>query len=477
MLYAGDGLGLQSSTVRRFLFHLKSYLKVSLLVIYVFWFVLASLFQILFHYIPLSIERMNIIIILYILLCVLMMINYSVSADLRSYAIESNLAFKQKKRLILMNEYLGVVLTWGFIFLFSLPFFIMQTILNGITGFSFMGQSLIGLLYMGFIIGFVKFVVFVFSDRYTVGIHRLLMPIFYICICLVLSLYQTYLYSFLSALFHNILNEGLAKSITNLEVLSEFNLYEYKINLISYVFVFIVIFVCSSLLYFFSEKLCIEKERPSHFMDYSFLKKHSLYIFLNFSRAYGIVNTDFLLVYIGTLFVLMFSSLIGVQMVDISYFSAYILVVLFLNYDTVRVILLCKRHSTTTFYTAFMLSFPLLVQFTLMIGIFFLTKTVQFDTTALRFFLLGSVLIICSMYLYCRCIYRFEVLFDEKFFKKIGKLYIIIFFLIIAGVQFLLHGFGLINIVFSYFVPIFCVYGLSIWTVDKIAKIRGFKYD
>lgn len=477
ILYAGDGLGIQSGTVRLFLFRLKPYLKILLLVIYIFWFVLASLFQILFHYIPLSIERTNIIVLLYILLCILTILNHHVSNDFRAYAVTSNLSFKQKKRLIIMNEYIGIILTWGFIFLFSLPFIIMQTILNGINGFLFMGQALLGLLYVGFIIGFLRFCTYVFRERYINLVNKFLLPLFYIFICILLSIYQTYAVSFLSTIFHNILYGKMVGWIENLTVLSKFNLYELRINLTGYIVIMIGILICSSLLHIFSEKMCIEKENPSHFMDYSIFKKYFIYIYINVSREYGIVNTNFMLAYIGTLFGLTFSASFGVQTVNVSFLAAYMLIVLYLNQNIVQTILFCKRHNGPIKYTAVMLSVPLLVQFTLIITILCLTKTMQFDRSIIKFFLFGSTLMICSLFLYVRSVYRLESLLDEKFFKKIGKGSIVLLFLSITSVQILLRGFGIFGTVFSFFVSILLVSGVSIWIIDKISRIRGVRYD
>ncbi|MDA1797670.1 hypothetical protein, partial [Bacillus cereus group sp. BY8-1LC] len=49
ILYASDGVGLKSNVMNRFFLSLKPYLKVSLVLLSIFWFILASLFQLLFH--------------------------------------------------------------------------------------------------------------------------------------------------------------------------------------------------------------------------------------------------------------------------------------------------------------------------------------------------------------------------------------------------------------------------------------------
>lgn len=477
MLYTGEGLGMKTNLVRRFLFQLVPYFKSVLLVMYFFWFVLVSLFQILFHYIPFPMKSMNIIIIIYFIFSCLIMMNYGVSADIRNYALNTSFPYKQKIKLILMNEYLGSVLTWGFIFIFSLPLFVLQVVLNGVTGLTFMSQALILLLIAGFIIGFLKFAAFVITDRYTIGVSKILLPILYLGICIILSLNQSHFGSFLHSFINKVMNGSLVQWIMELEVLSKVNLYEYKISLVGYISLLSIVLICLILLYLFSKKLIVEKENSQNVVNVNLLKRKFLYIFLNILREKGIINVEFFLTYIGSLIVLIFSIPIGLQTANLALFSTYLLVSLFLNHDSVQTVLFCKRHKTPLLHSAFMLSIPMLIQFTLMICILCLTKSVEVDGSVLDLFFSGILLIIVSMSLYCNCIYKLETIFDEKIFKKLGKAYIVVFFLVVVGFQLLMHSIGINNKAISIIISVLFVYYLTSWMLHRITRVRGLKYD
>ncbi|ALC55297.1 hypothetical protein ACN91_27605 (plasmid) [Bacillus cereus] len=473
ILYASDGVGLKSNVMNRFFLSLKPYLKVSLVLLSIFWFILASLFQLLFHYIPMSVEKINLLIILYISLCALFIINYGISDDIRIYAIKSNLSIKKKKKLILTNEYLGVILSWLGISFFSLPFLLMQVFLNGINGFIFMVQILLVLLYLGFIIGFIKFMFYMFEQIYILGVNKFFIPFFYLVVCLVISLNKNYISDFISLLFDSILSGNLVKLVSS-TVTFKINLYDYRIGMISYIVGLMICVFLTIILNFYVNKLCIEKTSKIYFADYNFFKKKYTYIYMNFYRSYGIINTNFFLAYMGTFIILIFFSN---RVENIAFFSVYMLLTLFLNNNISQIVLFCKRNRLPLFNVTLMISVFLCVQFVFIISFLCISQVLKADLFIISFLLSGFLLIFCGIYIYCACVYRLEMQFDEKIFKKIGKIIIFVFFIIIIGVELLLNYFNFSYMFFWYLVPMICVYLLKVLILDKIDKIRGFLYD
>ncbi|WP_179879343.1 hypothetical protein [Bacillus cereus] len=473
ILYASNGVGLKSNVMNRFFLSLKPYLKVSLVLLSVFWFILASLFQLLFHYIPMPMEKINLLIILYIILCVLFIMNYGISDDIRTYAIKSNLSIKQKKIIILTNEYLGVILSWLGISFFSLPFLFMQAFLKGIDGFIFMLQILLVLLYLGFIIGFIKFMFYMFEKIYILGVNKFFLPFFYLGVCLVISLNKTYISNFISLLFDSIFSGNLVKLVTS-TVTFKINLYDYRIGIISYIVGLMIYVFLIIILNFYVNKLCIEKTFKFYFADYNFLKKKYTYIYISFYRSYGIINTNFFLAYMGTFIILIF---FGNRVENIAFFSIYMLLALFLNNNIFQIVLFCKRNRLSLFKATLMISMFLCVQFVCIISILCVSQVLKADLIIINYLLSGFLLIFCGIYIYSACVYRLEMQFDEKILKKIGKIIILVFFITIIGVEFLFNYFNFSYMFFCYLVPIICVYLLKILILDKIDKIRGFLYD
>ncbi|WP_436867038.1 hypothetical protein [Bacillus fungorum] len=470
ILYVSDGVGLKSNMINRFFLNLKPYIKSALVILYIFWLILASLFQILFHYIPMSVEKTNLLIILYIVLCSLFIINYGISHDIRNYAIKSNLAIKQKRKLILTNEYLGVILTWFGVSFFSLPFLLMQAILNGINGFIFMVQILLLLLYLGFVIGFVKFLFYIFDYIYINGVNKFFLPVFYLSVCLIISLNKNQISNFISLLFDNMFNGNLVKLLTN-TVTSKINFYDYRISMISYISGLIILIFLTIILIFLTNKLCIEKTYKFHFTDYNFFKEKYTYIYMNFLRSYGIINTNFFIAYIGTFLILIFFSN---KVENIAFFSSYMLLTLFLNNDISQIVLLCKRNRLSLFNATLMVSIFLFIQFALMITILCISQVLKFNVFIISFLLSGFLLVFCGIYIYCACVYMLESQFDDKIFKEIGKVIMLIYFIVIIGIELLLNYFNFNHIIFGYLTPIICVYLLKVLILNKTDKIRGF---
>ncbi|PFJ17690.1 hypothetical protein COD67_14675 [Bacillus cereus] len=473
ILYVSDGIGLKSNMMNRFFLNLKPYIKSSLVLLYIFWFILSSLFQLLFHYIPMSIEKINLLIILYIVLCSLFIINYGISHDIRTYTIKSNLSIKQKRKLILTNEYLGVILTWFGISFFSLPFLLMQSILNGINGIIFMVQILLLLLYLGVVIGFAKFLFYIFDYIYIIGVNKFFLPFFYFSICLIVSLNKNQISNFISLLFDSMFNGNLVKLLTN-TVTSKINFYDYRISMTNYIAGLIILVFLTIILNFLANKLCIEKTYKFYFADYIFFKKKYTYIYMNFYRSYGVINTNFFIAYIGTLLIVIFLSN---RIENIAFFSSYLLLTLFLNNNISQIVLLCKRNKLSLFNATLMVSVFLFVQFTLMITILCISQVLEFNVFIISFLLSGFLLVFCGIYIYCVCVYMLEYQFDEKIFKKIGRVIMLVFFMVIIGVELLLNYFKFNHIIFSYLTPVICVYLLKVLILDKTNKIRGFFYD
>lgn len=132
--------------------------KVGLLIAYILWVTLMVLFQILFHYVSFSPDETELIFLFGFILSAFFITGYPIHQDFALYIYESNQPIRVKKRLLLLNTFLGVSVSWSIIFLLSLPFLFCQYYWYGFAGISIMLTLLLALLVIGFAADFLKFI-------------------------------------------------------------------------------------------------------------------------------------------------------------------------------------------------------------------------------------------------------------------------------------------------------------------------------
>lgn len=132
--------------------------KVGTLIAYILWIALMVLFQIFFHYISFSPDETELLLVFGFILSAFFITGYPIHQDFSLYIYESNQPIPVKKRLLLLNTFLGVTVSWSFIFLLSLPFLFCQYYWYGFSGISVLLTLLLILLVIGFVTDFFKFI-------------------------------------------------------------------------------------------------------------------------------------------------------------------------------------------------------------------------------------------------------------------------------------------------------------------------------
>ncbi|REJ25426.1 MAG: hypothetical protein C6W54_04705 [Bacillaceae bacterium] len=477
LFYLSDGIGLKSNIFNPILQILKRYAVFVCLAAYIFWFVLAVLFQILFHHISLPIKTLNLLIILYILQLCIIQAGSGVSDEIRNFAIESRFSADIKKKLIITNEFLGFFLIWLFLLLMSLPFFIVQTYYNSYAGFVFLLQIFSFLFFYGFVLAFIKFLLFVFKRSYPFGSNRFIISFIYLLLCLFINGKKDDLEFFVGSAVRYFIHGDFADFVIKF-VPTEVNLYELRIHGWLFWLGIVLIGICL----FFFHKACdylfIEKQIIRSFSKYHLPKKKSLYIFFNYIRSNGIINSHFFVTYTLTVLLFLFVESLPLKVNDISLFTVFLFISLFMNHNHSNIILLCKRHKLSIIQTSVMFSYILWVQYFIVVILLIFAKLISADLAALSFILLGFAFIFSSLIIYCTFIYQFEKYFiDEKAFEKLGGILIVLFFAFVAAIKSLLRLIGLNNLFLGEMLSLICVCTILFLIFHKIDRIRGFFYE
>ncbi|MED0747585.1 hypothetical protein P4S80_17170, partial [Aeribacillus composti] len=207
-------------------------------------------------------------------------------------------------------------------------------------------------------------------------------------------------------------------------------------------------------------------------------KKKSLYIFFNYIRSNGIINSHFFVTYTLTVLLFLFVESLPIKVNDISLFTVFLFISLFMNHNHSNIILLCKRHKLSIIQTSVMFSYILWVQYFIVVILLISAKLISADLAALSFILLGFAFIFSSLIIYCTFIYQFEKYFiDEKAFEKLGGILIVLFFAFVAAIKSLLRLIGLNNLFLGEMLSLICVCTILFLIFHKIDRIRGFFYE
>lgn len=465
LLYSSGVIGIKASFVNKNLFNLKSYIAIFLIVSYIFWFLLCILFQIFFHYIRLQADAINLLIILFGLLTLCFYFGYTVNEDVRKFAILSFYPLQTKKKLVLMNEYLCSFIISSFILILSLPFLIMQTVLNGFTGFLFMSKFLGFVLLTGLMIGFVKFIAYSLQEISNRAKYKLVNEIIYILICLLSFHYRDYIKEFITFFIKTLMAGKLVQEILKL-VPKSINLYYFSFGYKTLLIVFSLIIILFYISIILIQLILIEKGINNKFPLTKNIKIKSLYIFTNFLSKYGVININFLITFFGS--IILVSSL-PISIISLSVINAYILVNLFLNENQSNIVLFCKRNHSSILKTSFMFSVYPQIQFLIMFLIIF--NSFQSFFSMIHFLIIGLIMIICCIFVYCSMVYSLEKFCDNHLLGTLGK-YSILMLLII---NFIINIFTFrLNAIFlMYVIPIISASILKIFIINNINKFRG----
>lgn len=136
---------------------ITKYIRIHLLILYLCWLLISILIQILFSYVPLPSEKLNVLLMVSFLSGAVFITGYPQNNIITSYIIRSNQSYRIKKRLVICNALLGSLVSMSIITLVLLPFLVTQWVFNGWEG----GRDIVNLLFLlslfGITVDFVKY--------------------------------------------------------------------------------------------------------------------------------------------------------------------------------------------------------------------------------------------------------------------------------------------------------------------------------
>jgi hypothetical protein len=452
----------------------KVYFLVITAIAYVSWFVLMVLFQIFFHYVKLPVEDLNFVIIMLYILTLCFFIGYTVNDDIRNYAIRNNFQLKAKKKLILYNEYLSALVIFLFVLIVSAPFSITQIILNHGTGARFIFQFLFSLLLLGFLIGFLRFSMYALHHVSSETFTKKMLSGMYLFICIILFFFRKEISSFVKLFIDRLMAGELVAAIMEF-IPKNINLYTYEIGygwfLVSGL-VLIVFFLLST-----SYAGFLLEEKRVHIKPSlkSIRIPENLHLFINVYRKNGLVNLNFLIVFIGMMIIFSFFEAFEVSKENASFFCAFMLVNLMVHNNVSQIVLLCKRNSAKLFKTTLLLSIYPVIQFLIMYLIIF--TVFQTGVMHVSFLLNGMIILGCCLYIYCAAVYILEGFFESVLLGKLSNLSVIAFIICTILLEYLLYVVFLVEGSFiTYLAPVISFF-VTLLVIKNFNKVRGILHD
>lgn len=470
LLYSSSRAGVDSSVTKKALQTLHTYTKITLIVIYLFWFILAFLFQVFFHYVDLLPEQMNLVILLFGILGLCFFLGYTVNEDFRTYAMTNTFSTNMKKKLILTNEYLSAILIGGFIVIMAAPFLVGQILLNGLAGLMFMAQFLLCLLVAGYFIGFLKFGIYTLQNSYTKRNRKIVSEGIYLIIAVMIFHNREVLFKGFYFFIQMLLQGSLSKWIMGISP-KNIDLYHDQISFFTASLIAVIILFSVIVSYKLVEVLL--KTKTTNHTD----KRHRLPpgIYLDQFRQKGIMNMNFLIAFIGTLLLLMYLLINGWNAVGAVMLSAYLLVNLMVSDKQVNLVLLYKRHQSSVRNTVYHYSIYPTIQYFVIYAILFVSLESALNHVL---FLIGGILfIISSIFVYISSIFQLEYWIDSVLLSKVARVNILIFIGITIGLEFLFYLSGLDHYLLLLCVPIIAALVMHYVVLLNFKKIRGFLYE
>ncbi|WP_347553100.1 hypothetical protein ABFG93_21210 (plasmid) [Pseudalkalibacillus hwajinpoensis] len=470
LLYSSSRAGVDSGLTKKALQTLNTYTKIALIVLYLFWFTLAFLFQIFFHYVDLLPEQMNLVILLFGILGLCFFLGYTVNEDFRTYAMTNSFSANKKKKLILTNEYLSAILIWGFIVIMAAPFLVGQVILNGLVGLVFMTQFLLCLFVAGYFIGFLKFSIYTLQNSYTKRNRKIVSEGIYLLIAVLVFHNREVLFKGFYFFIQMLLQGNLAKWIMGIAPKS-IDLYHYQINLLTAPLIAVTMLLCVIVSYKLVEVLL--KEKATARTGRRFRLPPGIY--LDQIRQKGIINMNFLIAFVGTLSLLMYLLIGGWNAIGAVMLSSYLLVNLMVSDKQVNLVLLYKRHHSSVRDTAYHYSIYPTIQYFVVYAILF--ASLESASNHVSFLIGGILFIISSIFVYISSIFRLEYWIDSALLSKVARVSILIFIGITIGLEFLFYLSGLNHFLLILCIPIIAAFVMHYAVLLNFKKIRGFLYE
>ncbi|QHZ53885.1 hypothetical protein [Paenibacillus larvae] len=443
---------------------------------YILWMALSILFQIFFHYTSFSPDNTELLLVFGFILSAFFITRFPIHQDFALYIYESNQPIPVKKRLLLLNTFLGVTVSWSFILLLSLPFLLCQFYWYGFSGISVLLTLLLTLLVIGFVADFLKFIG-LYRKIYSRGQSNRFITyaghlIFLISIPYLSRFFKTMIDQF-------ILKLNPEDRINNIQQLLSYIPFRLTEVSFSYVYLIVAAGIILSIIIstkwvsksFFKERILHIPNRrlffPSH--PYGALITH-------FVRKNGWMNNEIIAAVFMTFFIKQYTDQLDASSLFTIAVPVSILLSACVFFNKADYIFMLKQNQWTRAqiscsYALYIFIQYIFVQISLgVLGTYSLSLTGFWSWT--ESILLGFVFISCTMSCYISTLYTFDGMIEPKFFYTVSTYLINGFLLLCTTPIYVLEK--IMNPVFLLFLTKLAVPYIVIFVYYRVIRIiRG----
>ncbi|MFC0213521.1 hypothetical protein ACFFK0_13825 [Paenibacillus chartarius] len=408
---------------------LKKYIRLHLILLYVSWVLVTVLLQVLFSYVPIPSEKLNVLLMASLLLGMVFIFSYPQQTSMTFYITHSTLPYSMKKKLIVIQAFLGSSVTLTIITLLLLPFLIAQWAIYGLEGGRTIVNLLVILLFYGIVVDFIKYLANLyrhFQPAYTNSIIRMaVFLVVYGCTPEIARVIQSFIDGYILNLYdRESANLFLREVIRKIPIqLSDLHIH-WKVGLACTTAAACLIAGMLGSSYLFFREV---QRRP---IDIRWWKTSDfrIAVFTHFFRKYGLFNHQIALMLVISY---LLSYYFAESMFEFYFYTSVLLPVLvlatsfFVLEGGTESIMLLKRYRMTALQVSTSYSCYLFAQFFIYQFLLLLLSdghiTSSFIADMVVQGLLGSILLYSIVFVYIATIYHMEGIIEANILQTYSK--------------------------------------------------------
>lgn len=426
------------------------YIRIHMILFYFAWVLITVLLQIMFSYIPLPSEKLNVLLMACLLLGMVFIASYPRHSGMISYLLRSTLTYRIKKRLIVSHALLGSSVTLTVIILLLLPFLITQWVFYGLEGGMSIVNLLVLLLFYGIVVDFIKYLTNLYQHYQPAYTDSIIRMVLYVLIYYFTPEISGAIKYFIDGYILNLYDREHANLFLR-EVISKIPLQMDDLHITWGVVLFgiaaaacLIACMAGTSSLFFREV----QRRPVHIRLWK-TSHHHLSLFTHFFRKYGLFNHQIALI-------LVFSFLLSYYFAGFEFYSytsvlvpVFVLATSFFILEKgADLILLLKRYRMTSFQVSFAYSYYLFAQFLIYKFLLLLLSDGYFAFSSilesLAQSILGLILLYTIVSVYIAANYYLEGLIDLNVLHTYSKVLIYMYLTSLSAVIYIITGLQLI---------------------------------
>ncbi|HBI03353.1 MAG TPA: hypothetical protein DDY49_04890 [Paenibacillaceae bacterium] len=422
------------------------YIRIHIIILYLCWLLISIFMQILFSYVPLPSEKINVLLMVSFLLGAIIITGYSQNNIMTSFIILSHQSYPMKKRLVICNALLRSFVSISIITLILLPFLVTQWILNGWEGARDIAILLFLLALFGITVDFLKYLLNLlqrYQSAYTDSFFKALL---YILIYYYTPAISKALQYFIDGYILNLYNREngflflrdailqIPFRLDGLHIHWKFMLF----SIIGTICMIVCMMITSPILF---------RDVPRRTNDHRIWKvpHYGLSLFFHFFRKYGLFNHQIAVT-------LVLSYLLSYYFSRFDFYSyisiivpVFILVYTFLIVeDRTELLLLLKRYRLSSLKISFLYSQYLIFQYLIYKLLFILLGNFSINSSFILDFLGGSIFGLVLLYsiisIYVVTLNHLEGLIDLRVLHSYSKYLIYIYLSVFSTITYIISS-------------------------------------